>query len=112
MPRKKTKPTGGHWRLFTAGSLRKHLGGPPVTEIKTDADDVPIVKWAGFDDSSRRVPEHRANARLMTASPVLLAACKSALFDLEHTPGGTPKAVANQSLAATLRHAIVAAEGR
>src|SRR4051812_459009 len=68
--------TKGSWHVYSA-PLRP--GFPtPVIEIQDDNGE-PIVKWTGFDGADQPKRTKLANARLMAASPELLAACEAAL---------------------------------
>jgi len=66
----KNKHTPGPWKVW-ASKQSKDI------EIQHNGK-VPIVKWAGFDESFREHGEHLANAKLMAGSPELLDACKAA----------------------------------
>jgi hypothetical protein len=60
--------TPGPWNLFCKNGV-----------ISVFAKDGDVVSWLGFDDSNRSKEEHEANARLVTASPDMVAALKKAL---------------------------------
>jgi hypothetical protein len=61
-----TKHTPGPWRAFVQRS---------VVDVE-DASGKVIIHWAGFDSSDTPLKEQRANARLIAAAPVLLAALR------------------------------------
>lgn len=71
----KSKFTPGPWKVWAS----KHSKD---IEIQHNGE-VPIVKWAGFDESFRKHSEHLANARLIAAAPELLQLCQELLGHLE-----------------------------
>lgn len=81
------------WRHYHSKELRPGFGGA-VNEIHADCTDVPIVKWAGFDESERKPKEHAANAAYIVLCcnlfPDLVAALEEiqALFVVRHNNVG------------------------
>lgn len=72
----KAKFTSGPWRV------RDYVNCVEVLATSRP----PVVNWQGFDDSDRPMADHVANARLIAASPDLLAACQLALPHLVNEP--------------------------
>ena len=100
--------TPGPWHLLS-GKLRPQFSAE-IVEIRGKGK-TPIVSWAGFDDSSRPLKEHLANAAFIVQAcnsfDDLLAAAEAALTH-HSILAGTEMA----PWRAQLRAAIAKAKGR
>lgn len=69
-------------KKFTPGPWVMKYHGNGVVEV-LDGDDLPIVNWVGFDDSTKTLETRKANALLIAAAPDLLEILKTVLRQLE-----------------------------
>ena len=106
-----TQHTPGPWHVYT-GRLRKQFP-TPIIEVQ-DAKGRSIVPWPGFDSCDLPKKERFANARLIAAAPVLLAALKLVsrnLFnDLGYDPNRRQSISFTDEQVSAIKAAIAAAE--
>lgn len=102
--------------------MSNHTPGPWQTQTAVDDDGTRCIEVCFFTPAGEQVPichmsshavaEH--DARLMAAAPLLLAACKSMLVDLEDQLADTDSRGSRQTLQGSisyLKRIVVEAEG-